>query len=630
MSSLSRMIKLHTQYSKRDAAASPAIARGQDNRVRFGTHPNNFVLTNQPNRGDRLLLQPTSHLRSLQRQVLAAEIGQRQGNHHLSQLITHLKIEQRKQGALSDPFIQRQLDPNAATTLTQAIASGIHNENRLTDLLFFARHPERNQQPLDPQHETALVQEWLTIRNHEVRPALLLPAQAPPTAAPESSTALQQAIRNGIRNEVQLSDTLFFARHPERNGRAIDAKHEPHFVQEWLTLRDQVVRPALAQTQAAHTTLMAPVAAPSPDTVSTPVEQAGSQSLKSTDTPKKQSATELIASLNHNKLRQLDEIMQTLQRLQTAAEAPPTTNQSQQERTLWWQNVWRQMSDTSQFAHYKEPGAATVKQMTQLLHMARALTNSLTQEELSVDAGALAKIKGEYQRRLNAFTPYYTQMANLNLLWYNGAIHYDAWMQTCNVTSLAMTFQAAGIATTDFAGDPALLTQIAQRYDSRLQSFADLATLRMPDFLQLVIIYLKFGETAGTSFEQHVDQARGIAARVISTTLEIFAQAAALFGVERTHVGYIRSTGEQTFAKSGGEVPTEQFRQAVQTQLTPWLDAGGQVIVNQPGHYTRLEDITDSGLVLDDPAKRGKNYRVSWADANRIGYFRSYQVFMKK
>lgn len=52
-----------------------------------------------------------------------------------------------------------------------AIQRGVHDESRLTDMLFNARHPERRGQRLQP-HEQQLTREWLDIRNHLVRPAL--------------------------------------------------------------------------------------------------------------------------------------------------------------------------------------------------------------------------------------------------------------------------------------------------------------------------------------------------------------------------------------------------------------------------------------------------------------------------
>ncbi len=63
----------------------------------------------------------------------------------------------------------------------------------------------------------------------------------------QERAAVQAAIAAGNRNENRLSDLIFFRRHPERNGRLIQ-RSEPNFralSQEWLRIRDQLVRPEL-------------------------------------------------------------------------------------------------------------------------------------------------------------------------------------------------------------------------------------------------------------------------------------------------------------------------------------------------------------------------------------------------
>jgi peptidoglycan hydrolase-like protein with peptidoglycan-binding domain len=59
--------------------------------------------------------------------------------------------------------------------------------------------------------------------------------------------AVKLAIAFGYRNENQLTDLLFNARHPERSGRAI-TKGEPGYqklVSEWISILDSIIRPAL-------------------------------------------------------------------------------------------------------------------------------------------------------------------------------------------------------------------------------------------------------------------------------------------------------------------------------------------------------------------------------------------------
>jgi len=75
---------------------------------------------------------------------------------------------------------QTASEPKAIRT---AIQSGVRDENRLTDIVFNTRHPERGGQRLQP-NEQQLAQEWLNIRDHLVRPALQSPSPPSPVVAP--------------------------------------------------------------------------------------------------------------------------------------------------------------------------------------------------------------------------------------------------------------------------------------------------------------------------------------------------------------------------------------------------------------------------------------------------------------
>jgi hypothetical protein len=66
-------------------------------------------------------------------------------------------------------------DANDSNVLQTAIEGGESDENRLTDIVFNARHPERSGKKLQP-NEQQLVKEWTDIRDHVVRPAIATPA----------------------------------------------------------------------------------------------------------------------------------------------------------------------------------------------------------------------------------------------------------------------------------------------------------------------------------------------------------------------------------------------------------------------------------------------------------------------
>ena len=68
--------------------------------------------------------------------------------------------------------------------------------------------------------------------------------------------ALQAAVRSGQRSEILLANLIFFRRHPERNQRPLSAT-EPDFArlsQEWLHIRDTLVRPLLGGSTPPATT----------------------------------------------------------------------------------------------------------------------------------------------------------------------------------------------------------------------------------------------------------------------------------------------------------------------------------------------------------------------------------------
>jgi hypothetical protein len=81
------------------------------------------------------------------------------------------------------------------------------------------------------------------------------------------SVLVRSAILKGATDENQLTNLIFFRRHRERNGRPL-SRSEPDFQrlrQEWLTIRDRLVRPALArQSGSPQPYPSAPAPRPSP------------------------------------------------------------------------------------------------------------------------------------------------------------------------------------------------------------------------------------------------------------------------------------------------------------------------------------------------------------------------------
>jgi hypothetical protein len=333
------------------------------------------------------------------------------------------------------------------------------------------------------------------------------------------------------------------------------------------------------------------------------------------------------------KIVAIDQLMRALKIISEFVEAPSEPLDTPAKQKEWKRKMWKQVKDPNVYQHYKESERDMVRFSTFIIGFTRSLIDSLNAAELGVSDKELKKIQGRYNRQLNGFTPYYTQMANKNFLP-NFKEGNQAWSRTCNMTSMAMTLNALGVDATNFNGDQALMQQIAQVLDPTLTTYDKVLELRMPDFLQLVVIYHKYAKAGGKDFPARVKQAQRLASGVISTTLEVFVDVAGLFDVERTKLGFIPSAGSKkkdiTDPEKLKQYSAEKYKKQVQKFIAPEIDGGGQIISNMPGHYTRLENVLEDGIVIDDPANNGKNFQVNWMRANEKGYFRSFQVFKKK
>jgi hypothetical protein len=73
-------------------------------------------------------------------------------------------------------------------TVQLALVRGIRDENRLTDITFLRRHPDRQGRPIRPG-ELQLGREWLDLRDRIVRPALRAATGTAPTAGTTTPTA---------------------------------------------------------------------------------------------------------------------------------------------------------------------------------------------------------------------------------------------------------------------------------------------------------------------------------------------------------------------------------------------------------------------------------------------------------
>ena len=111
---------------------------------------------------------------------------------------------------------------NESQTIRAAIEEGQRDENRLADLIFNARHPERDGQRLQPG-EQQLIDEWADIRDHLVRPAL-----AAASVGPSTTTSVPASTTSGVEADGDTTNIIQCISGLEDKGRSIS------FVQRYL------------------------------------------------------------------------------------------------------------------------------------------------------------------------------------------------------------------------------------------------------------------------------------------------------------------------------------------------------------------------------------------------------------
>jgi hypothetical protein len=386
---------------------------------------------------------------------------------------------------------------------------------------------------------------------------------------------------------------------------------------------------------------------------------------------------------------------------------------------------WARMSaaEIDANARYQEKRAEQRDRLVTLIGEARSRIAHLTAED----------VKASLYQRLNTLTPYYTQMGNINVLYTDK----EAWARTCNVTSVAMALEALGVKIGDFTGDANLMARIAAAYQ-----IPSVSSLRMPDFLQLVAIYVAALEKDNPAallalpddeFAGRIARARQLAATPLIVQAGSFARFTALLGVMArlvTHenestltrlgelgaanlaiardeerlaettggigrVGKHRARTERRLARDQAAksalirryteediravakgierlekrrpkrpasapavpedldrqrarlaemraaqperiahfeeeldvaLPVDVYRDSLVTRLQDALATGRQVVGNRVSHFVRIESVSEAGLVIDDPADLGKDYRMTWEEARSRGFFRRFVI----
>lgn len=153
------------------------------------------------------------------------------------------------------PTPEETLEPGAAALAT-ALAQGERNAYDLANVVFYARHPDRQNSPIDPATEPDAVKEWKAILDNEVKPALVNPPAPTPAEETPSPTEPTPETPGVVPPEAEEDGSLF--------GILPDLQDIGNFLQE------HVLFPVFGETPAEPE---APAAAPTETpTTETPTE----------------------------------------------------------------------------------------------------------------------------------------------------------------------------------------------------------------------------------------------------------------------------------------------------------------------------------------------------------------------
>ncbi|MBA3500566.1 MAG: hypothetical protein M4D80_13435 [Myxococcota bacterium] len=134
-------------------------------------------------------------------------------------------------------------DPMIDISIMTSFAKGARTHSDLASEAFYLRHPERKRAPIRAS-ESAAKREWTKLRTRATQlfPKLGEHELDDELEAGSVMNVLKSLITGGQRDPSKLASDAFYALHPERSGKPIDAKREPGAVKEWKALRAQAVQ----------------------------------------------------------------------------------------------------------------------------------------------------------------------------------------------------------------------------------------------------------------------------------------------------------------------------------------------------------------------------------------------------
>ncbi|HEY0458193.1 MAG TPA: peptidoglycan-binding domain-containing protein [Pyrinomonadaceae bacterium] len=246
---------------------------------------------------------------------------------------------------------------------------------------------------------------------------------------------------------------------------------------------------------------------------------------------------------------------------------------------------------------------------------------------------------------------FYYQFNNADILSGNGN---KAGGRTCNITCISMILESFGITKENTNPDinKEALEKLAKFYANKLEN-RSLYDLRYPDFLQILAIYLKLGNTNAFGANE-INAARAKAAASITSwsfmdkITESFARLSFESASVFTHSinSGLKEIGRKTRVLDKSEKnkpanPAESrknlnleaekvinlnvYKEKVINSMNQEIRNGFKIIVHQYNHFTVLLDVNENEVRVNNPGQRnGGNMKLSWERARNLGMFSGY------
>jgi len=416
--------------------------------------------------------------------------------------------------------------------------------------------------------------------------------------------ALSRAVRLGTRDENELSDLIFFKRHPERDGRSI-RKGERDFKnlsQEWIHIRDKVVRPFLA----------------------TPPEPDMEQDLADLQAKAKDLWENRSRGEERGKGR--DELVAGIRLLRENIAALDKSGGSADTVTTLSTRMYRAIHDLAPFYAQSTnvdllEGKVQAKKLgTKTSYETRTCNITATASAIEFCGRSSADYSGS-QRKIQAVARLYSSEISTAKMTVGSKVNGLRLPDFLQLAAIAEclgsdTSAEAVTAATVKAWEKILIIGFLKKLASR---FGVSASVKL--FTTELSNEKKTREDETKRLRSYGKKHRRKVERLVDARNKAEAS-----GSPKDKAAYHRWAKKLEAALSGkgieDEISIEAYKNAVISQIGEALDSGHGVVGLLSGHYIHLQAIHEDHIIVDDPGRWSRyNRKVRFDEARAMGYF---------